>query len=434
MPQAMYKTYAEMKDSGVEWIGEIPEEWDRPRKLKYVVKCLDGKRIPVDAEQRESGPYPYWGAGAIMDYVDKYIFDEELVLLGEDGAPFFDPIRNVAHHVNGKIWVNNHIHVLKPKLNVDASFLTYYLNIVDYRSYINGSILSKLTQNNMTKIMIMCPPLPEQTAIAEYLDDKCAAIDEIIAEAKATIEEYKAWKASVIFEAVTKGLDPSVEMKDSGVEWIGKIPKGWSVVPLKRFYDHSNGAAVRVGPFGSALAGSDITTEGVWVYNQRTVLDNNFETNNTFVTPAKAKDLAGFGVFSGDILITTRGSIGKIVIVPENAPYGVLHPCIIRFRVDERKINKRLLQYIFNDTALIKQQILYHSNSTTIDVLYSYTLKELVLPLIPRHIQDEIIFYLDKKIVSIDAIISEKEALIADMESYKKSLIFETVTGKRKVV
>ena len=117
-----------MKDSGVEWIGQIPETWE-VGKLKKFINCLDGKRIPIDSSLRKNGPYPYWGAGSITDYVNDYIFDEELILLGEDGAPFFDPTRPVAFYSNEKIWVNNHIHVLKPKNNINIHFLVYALNI-----------------------------------------------------------------------------------------------------------------------------------------------------------------------------------------------------------------------------------------------------------------------------------------------------------------
>ena len=121
------------------------------------------------------------------------------------------------------------------------------------------------------------------------------------------------------------------------------------------------------------------------------------------------------------------------MIVPPNAPKGILHPCIIRFRINSDKYSYRLLEYIFNDTDLIKNQILYHSNSTTIDVLYSYTLKELRIPLIPMNEQKTILDYLDKKCAAIDTIIEEKQTLIDELETYKKSLIFETVTGKRRV-
>ena len=163
----------EMKDSGIEWIGEIPREWGIS-KVKYFYDCYDGKRVPVDSAERTPGPYPYWGAGNITDYVNDYLFDEEIILLGEDGAPFFDHTRPVAFLINEKIWVNNHIHVLKPKESVISRFFVYWLNNVDYKSYINGSILNKLTQSNMNSIAFVIPSLAEQQSIADFLDAQCA--------------------------------------------------------------------------------------------------------------------------------------------------------------------------------------------------------------------------------------------------------------------
>lgn len=192
-----------MKDSGIEWIGMIPEGWKISR-LKYVAVCRDSERIPVDKNQRNDGPYPYWGAGSIMDYIDKYIFDDDLVLLGEDGAPFFDNCRDVAHHIEGKCWINNHIHVLQAKSGIMInSFLTYFLNIVDYKSYINGSILNKLTQGNMNEISICLPNIYEQNYIADYLDNKCAEIDSIIAKKQEQLAVLADYKKSIIYEYVT---------------------------------------------------------------------------------------------------------------------------------------------------------------------------------------------------------------------------------------
>lgn len=109
-----WEAYPTYKDSGVEWLGEIPEGWE-VKRLRHVTKCFDGQRIPLNSEQHGNmqGNYPYWGANGIVDYVNEWIFDENLVLLGEDGAPFFEPFKDVAFIVSGKIWVNNHIHVLR---------------------------------------------------------------------------------------------------------------------------------------------------------------------------------------------------------------------------------------------------------------------------------------------------------------------------------
>jgi len=114
MPRNL-KPYPKYKDSGVEWLGEVPEGWD-VKRLRFVTNCLDGKRVPLNSEQRSEcqGDVPYWGANAIMDYVDKPLLHEDLILLGEDGAPFFDPTKPVAFISKGPVWPNNHVHVLRP--------------------------------------------------------------------------------------------------------------------------------------------------------------------------------------------------------------------------------------------------------------------------------------------------------------------------------
>ena len=154
------KRYAKYKDSGIEWIGEIPEGW-KATQLRYVTSCLDGKRVPLSAEERSKmqGNIPYWGANGVIDYVNDWLIDNEVVLLGEDGAPFFDRCKAVAFYSKGKIWPNNHIHILLPLKNTTPKFLMYALNATDYTNYIDGSTRDKLTQFSMKKI---CIPLSVQ--------------------------------------------------------------------------------------------------------------------------------------------------------------------------------------------------------------------------------------------------------------------------------
>ena len=122
-----YRTDEEMKDSGVEWIGEIPKEWSIT-KLKYISCCEDGKRVPLSSDERGKmqGDIPYWGANSIIDYVNDYLIDYEVVLLGEDGAPFFDKTKPVAFYSNGKIWPNNHIHILKSQKDINLNTTSSY--------------------------------------------------------------------------------------------------------------------------------------------------------------------------------------------------------------------------------------------------------------------------------------------------------------------
>lgn len=197
-----------MKNSGVELLREIPAHWE-VKKLGYITECLDGRRIPLNAEQRGQmqGEYPYWGANSIVDYVDSWLFDEELVLLGEDGAPFFDTDRPVAFHVSGRIWVNNHAHVLRPAAIVSAAFLTSVLNCVDYSWYIAGATRDKLTQTDMRSIPVQLPPVHEQHAISTYLDGETRKLDRLVAKAHQAIRKLNEYRTALISAAVTGKID-----------------------------------------------------------------------------------------------------------------------------------------------------------------------------------------------------------------------------------
>jgi len=407
------------KDSGIPWIGMIPDDWE-VIKLKQIVQCLDSRRVPIDAGDRIKGSYPYWGAGSIVDYVDNYIFDEELILLGEDGAPFFDKTRPVAFLVKERIWVNNHIHVLKT-IRDCASYITYCLNTVDYTHYINGSILNKLTQSNMNKIAIILPPLPTQQRIADFLDRKCAEIDELVALQETMIAELKRYKQSVITEAVTKGLDPDVPMKDSGVEWIGEIPIHWEILQTKRivrnhlqgYYD-SDGYAM----------------EGYRLLRITDLLDDGNLTlkNSPFVkeTP-KIRD---FALQRGDFCFARTGGAGSFGYVSEEIEPAVFASYLIRFRFSGQ--NNNYLRYYFLSHSFISEvNSLIHGGVNK--NIHADNIKETHLPIPPLSEQRAIADYLDRKCAEIDELIAIKQQKIEALKEYKKSVIFEYVTGKKEV-
>jgi type I restriction enzyme S subunit len=139
--------------------------------------------------------------------VDRWLFDEDLVLLGEDGAPFFDRMRSVAFHVRGKIWVNNHAHVLRPTRVIEPSFLAHVLNCVDYASFIGGTTRDKLTQADMNSIPVQCPAVSEQRAIAAFLDRETAKLDALVAKVREAIERLREFRTALISAAVTGKID-----------------------------------------------------------------------------------------------------------------------------------------------------------------------------------------------------------------------------------
>lgn len=217
------------------------------------------------------------------------------------------------------------------------------------------------------------------------------------------------------------------QMKPTGIDWIGDIPVSWSISRLK-FMLANEEDSLKVGPFGSSLSGTDYIQEGKWVFNQRVVLDNNFIDNDTCISDEKFQEMKSFSVYPEDILITTRGTIGKVTIVPQNAPQGILHPCIIKFRLNKKLLLPELLKLLFNETSYAQEQFAFMNNSTTIDVIYSYSLKDIILPLIPINEQKAIYAFLHKECDQIDSIAADLGKQIELLQKYKKSLITETVT------
>ena len=441
----------QMKSSGIDWIGDIPRSWNIKR-IKYLaqLKGRIGWQGLTSDEYTDVGPFLITG----VDFSNGGINWENCVHITEERwaeAPEIH-IKNgdllitkdgtvgkvaIVENLQGKASLNSGVLLIKTSDEYSKKFLYWALLSEEFWTWFRlknagNSTIIHLYQNDFAEFSYTFPDITEQQAIADFLDKECAQIDSIAADLEKQIELLQQYKKSLITETVTKGLDKSVPMKDSRLEWLGKIPAHWNFKRLKFMLENSSDS-MKVGPFGSALSGSDFTDEGKWVYNQRVVLDNNFSENTTFVSEEKFQEMRSFAVYPGDILITTRGTIGKVAIVPEGANEGILHPCIIKFRVDKEMIIPELLQLIFNESDFVKDQFTLMSNATTIEVIYSYSLKDILLPVIPADEQKKIYGYLSKECIAINGIIAEKQKALAIITQHKKSLIYEYVTGKKRV-
>ena len=198
---------AELVSSGIDWIGDYPKHWDII-KIGFIFDNLDYLREPISAELRERNnpQYDYYGASGVIDKIDHYNVDDKVLLIGEDGANLV--LRNLplVYKAEGKFWVNNHAHILKPKKD-DYDYLAHALEAANYRNYITGSAQPKLSQENLQAVKLPIPPLEEQQSIASYLDTKCHEIDTLISIKQQKIETLKEYKKSIIFEAVTGKTD-----------------------------------------------------------------------------------------------------------------------------------------------------------------------------------------------------------------------------------
>lgn len=439
----------QMKSSGITWIGDIPNDWTIS-KIKYnvLIPVTDG---PHETPVFVDDGVPFYSVDGIQK--DKIIYEPCRYISNEDAnrydikakpmygdilmgkAASVGKIAIIDRHMRLQVWSPLAI-IRTNETKLNNRYLKYYLLSEPAQVEINLKSTSNTQKNiameDIENIVVAIPSVEEQQLIADFLDERCEQIDSIIADIEKQIEILQKYKKSLITETVTKGLDKTVSMKNSGIEWLGDIPEHWNVKRLKFIFEKSENC-LKVGPFGSALSGDDYTDEGKWVYNQRVVLDNNFEENSTCVSEQKYKEMLSFKVYPKDILITTRGTIGKVAIVPQSMKEGILHPCIIKFRIDDEIYNAELLILIFNESDFVKEQFALMSNATTIEVIYSYSLKDLILPVMPMKEQHEIYSYLHRRCKTVDDIIDNKNSQLETIKQHKKSLIYEYVTGKKRV-
>lgn len=188
---------------------EVPENWCWTYLLTGAAECMDGYRKPINATERASreGDIPYYGATGQVGWIDDYLTNEQLVLLGEDGAPFLDLMKDKAYIIEGKAWVNNHAHILKSHYGqVGNKFLMHYLNTFNYHGYVNGTTRLKLTQASMNTIPVPLPPLPEQQRIVEQIESLFSKLDEVKDKARDVIDSYEERKQAILFKAYSGKL------------------------------------------------------------------------------------------------------------------------------------------------------------------------------------------------------------------------------------
>ena len=311
-------------------------------------------------------------------------------------------------------------------------FLYYWINAVYCKGYID-SICNKATIQHYTKEKVMdspifLPPLEEQQSIVFYLDTQCAKIDEIIAQAKASIEDYKQWKASIIYEAVTKGLDSNVEMKESGVPWIGKMPKHWQVIPLKLCTN-------KIGSGKTPLGGAEMYQDnGVLFIRSQNVYNTGLNLSGIYyISDEIDASMQNSRVKYNDVLLNiTGGSIGRCCLfnLPDTAANVNQHVCIIRTKPEI--LIPQFLRYFWNSASgpMVIDQYQTGSNRQGLNF---EQIGATHIPLCSITEQQQIVAVLDRKCSVIDQLMTEKQTLVDDLESYKKSLIYEVVTGKRRV-
>lgn len=406
----MENRYDKYKDSGIAWIGEIPEHWkvkkeksfqkeERPvRDNDEIVTCFRDGEVTLRSNRRIDG------------------FTNAMKEVGYQGVRRGDLVIHNMDAFAGAIGVSDSdgkstpvYSVCTPKNNVEAN-VYYYAYLL--RSYALGGVIQSLAKGIRERstdfrykefgdLYYQQPPIEEQQSIASYLDQKCGEIDKLITLQEEMITKLQSYKQSVITEAVTKGLDKNLPLKDSGIEWIGEIPEHWSVVKIKYL------AKIKSG---DSISSNEIMQEGIYeVYG-----------GNGLMGFCNKKNVDGVNIIIGRV-----GALcGNVRLISES-----------KFITDNALIlncfDNALYSYMY---IMLKAANLNNLNTSNAQPLITGSkVLNVSLPIPPLSEQQSIADYLDQKCSEIDELISIKQQKIEKLKDYKKSLIFECVTGKRKV-
>ncbi|MFQ7076420.1 MAG: restriction endonuclease subunit S [Clostridia bacterium] len=429
----------EMKDSGVEWIGEIPEDWEiiRAKNVFSYHKDIVGEK----ENEYERLSLTLNGVLKRKRNDSKGLQSESLStyqILNKDELVFkMIDLENIS---TSRVGYSKYTGLVSPVYiifnNSDyARFGYYYFYNMWQRAIFNqlgnNGVRSALNASDMLNLPFPKISKKEANKIANFLDEKVGEIDRLIDNAKKGIEEYKKYKQSVITKAVTKGLDSNVEMKDSGVEWIGEIPKDWEFRKIKSFSDIiSKGTTPKEM---STIKDSKYTIR--YIKSENIVDDKLIDKPEFYITNDVNEELKRSQLTDKDILFVIAGaSIGKVAIMEGDLLPANTNQAISFIRIkDEYLIYKKYLWY-FLQSNIIKVVINLYSVQSAQPNLSMENLGNIKIPF-PFYKNDinEIIEYLDNKCYEIENLIFKKEKLISELESYKKSLIYEYVTGKKEV-
>ena len=427
----MENRYDKYKDSGIAWIGEIPEHW-KVKRLKNICSQTNIK------ENSKGNPLPYIGLENIESGSGKYIdttsevdgianrFCKNNVLFGK-----LRPYLSKVYIAESDGICSTEFIVYDTKEN-DCHFIhklllsQSFIDVVNSSTY--GAKMPRANSEFINNIYTQIPPIQEQQHISTYLDQKCSEIDELITLQEEMITKLQSYKQSVITEAVTKGLDKNVPLKDSGIEWIGEIPEHWKVKRLK----FSCNVFGRIGFRG--YKSDDLVSEGngAITLSPSNMKDMKMDyTNRTYLSWKKYYESPEIMISKNDILMVKTGSTyGKCSFVDDIPMECTINPQIVVFK--QHKDYPKFLAYSFQTKAtraFVETSVV----GGTIPTIAQEKIMNYFFAFPPLSEQQSIANYLDQKCSEIDELISIKQQKIEKLKDYKKSLIFECVTGKRKV-
>lgn len=409
-----------MKDSGIEWIGEIPEHWKICR-LKQIATINSGEYIPK-SEYSECGKYTIVGSNGAIGKTNYFNNEKRVLTTGRVGT-----IGTVG--IAEKCWITDNALIIDTNFNLD--YLRYVIQNFDFASMCSGTAQPLITASSLGEQYIPFPDEVTQVKIAGYLDCKCSEIDTLIAAKEKTNALLKERRQSIIYEAVTKGLNPNAPMKPSGVEWIGEIPEDWKLCRIKHLIDANHPYPVGDGDHGLIKA-EDYQDEGIpyiRVLNLTWGSGLNLDSL-VYISEEMNNRIKNSELKPNDILIAKTGAtIGKTAIVPESLPVSNTTSHVGKITLSKEHDSKFFF-YVMTSSIVQKQISDLSLMQSTRPELGIDGLKNLIVTLPPLEVQQSISNYLDRCCTEIDTLINTNNSAIQKLKEYRQSVIFEAVTGK----
>lgn len=407
----------EMKDSGIDIVGEIPKGWKLER-LRYLCDITTGNQDTQDADP--DGEYDFYVRSPKIEKSTKYSFDGEGILMAGDGAG----AGRIFHHAYGKYAVHQRVYIINNIREIDSSFLFYYISNVFPKLMDKGSAQSTVPSVRLPMLLNFTLALPDkkkQNLISSYLDTQCSEIDATAEDIQKEISLLEDYKKSVITEAVTKGLNPDAEMKDSGIEWIGEIPKDWVTIRIGNVFslrNERNYLPMEQVQLLSLYSGKGVFPTG----EEGTTNSGNHAQTVADYKIVKTNDIVV------NIILAWMGSLG---ISNYN---GVVSPAYDVYIPNEEKVVPHYYHYVFRTSGIANECYRYGRGIMMMRWrTYSSEFKRIHVPFPPLEEQQQIADYLDSKCSEIDTLIADKKRQLDILADYKKSLIYEYVTGKKEV-
>lgn len=403
----------------------IPKHWELT-SLVESVDILDNLRKPINSSERqkrisgkhESDLFPYFGATGQVGWIDQYLTDGEFVLVGEDGAPFLDLLKQKAYLITGKTWVNNHAHILKGKSGLTLNkYVLYYLNSLNYSQYVNGTTRLKLTQASLREISFLLPPLSEQQQIVSKIEELFSELDKGKQQLEIVKQQLKTYRQAVLKWAF-EGRFTNKNVKD------GQLPDGWKWVSLDGLCDSK-----RKCSYGVLVPGAH-DENGIRLIRVGDIDDTGRidKVNLKKISPVIARKFKRTFLEGDEIVISLVGAIGRTAVVPISLKGANIARAVGVIPIS-KDISSKFVEMMLRSPSKIKEHN-EKAHEVARKTLNLEDVKKSKIPLPPREVQENIVMEIETRLSNCDKMEETIENSLRQVESLRQSILKQAFEGK----